>query len=117
MPDFNTPASFGLPFSGNVTQAINPWTANLTGNQWSLFNVNLGKSSDTQIEHNSITDVASYGKQLGRVEELLVVLLKYAALPPDLPPDEARAVNDFKCMVRAIADIKQRHNAPHYLRP
>jgi hypothetical protein len=113
MPDFNPPVSFGGPFSGNLTQAINPWTCN----QFGLINVNLGKSSDTKIEHQSITDVASYGKQLGRMEELLVVLLKYAALPPDLPLEEARAVDDFKCLVRAIADIKDRHKAPHVLRP
>jgi hypothetical protein len=108
-----------LPLSGSVSQTINPWTAYLSavGSQFGLINVNLGTSSDPKVEQQAIADVASYGKQLGRVEELLVVLLKYAALPADLPPDEARAVDDFKCLVRAIADIKQRHHAPHYLRP
>jgi hypothetical protein len=112
MPDVN------LPLSGNVTQTINPWTAYLSavGSQFGLININVGTSSDPQIEQQVIADVASYGKQLGRVEELLLVLLENAKLS-GLTTEQARAVDDFKRMATDIADIKERHKAPHVLRP
>jgi len=41
-----------LPFSGNVTQSINPWSWSFspTGSQFGLINVNLGQSSDPGAE-------------------------------------------------------------------
>jgi hypothetical protein len=112
MPDVN------LPLSGNVTQTINPWTAYLTavGSQFGLININMGTSSDPKIEQQVIADVASYGKQLGRVEELLLVLLEKADLS-GLTKDQTRAVDDFKRMATDIANIKERHQAPHVVRP
>jgi hypothetical protein len=112
MPDVN------LPLSGNVSQTINPWTAYLSavGSQFGLININLGTSSDPKIEQQVIADVASYGKQLGRVEDLLLVLLDHVKLT-GLSADQARAVDDFKRMATDIADIKQRHKAPHVLHP
>jgi hypothetical protein len=70
MPDFK------LPLSGNVTQTINPWTPffNPVGSQIGLVNINLGNSSNPEIEEQVLSDVASYGKQLGRIEDVLAVL-------------------------------------------
>jgi hypothetical protein len=112
MPDVN------LPLYGNVTQTINPWTAYLTavGSQFGLININVGTSSDPKIELDVIAEVASYGKQLGRVEELLLVLLEKIDLS-GLTKDQTRAVDDFRQMATRIANIKERHKAPHIVRP
>ena len=67
MPDFK------LPLSGNVAQTINPWTVffNPIGSQVGLVNVNLGNSSNPAVEEQVISDVASYGKQLGRLFNII----------------------------------------------
>ena len=59
---------FRLPLSGNVTQSINPWNwvFNPTGSQFGVVNISLGRSSNPAVEEEVRTDVASYGKQLGR---------------------------------------------------
>ena len=71
MPDFK------LPLSGDVTQTINPVSMffNPVGSQIGLININLGTSSEPKIENQVLSDVASYGKQLGRIGDALVVLL------------------------------------------
>lgn len=113
MPDVN------LPLSGAVNQTINPWTAYLTamGSQIGLINVNVGTSSNPNVERDILSDVASYGKQLGRIEDVLIVLLR--RLPPDdeLADDERNAIRDLKSMLHEIANVKERDGAKTALRP
>jgi hypothetical protein len=94
-------AAIRLPLSGDVTQT---------------FNINIGESSDPATERDALC-VASYGKQLGRIGEALIVLLR--CLPPEheLPADERRAIRDLKTMLHEIANVKERHGAKHVLRP
>jgi hypothetical protein len=47
----------------------------LSGDVTQTFNINLGTSSDPAIEKQVLSDHASYGKQLGRIGEALIVLL------------------------------------------
>jgi hypothetical protein len=107
MPDVN------LPLSGGVTQTIEPWTSwfSAFGSQIGLINVNLGNSSDPDTEKAVIAKVASYGKQLGRIEEALIVLLKHFHPDVKLTPEEDRAVRALQRMVEDIEDVKQRHAA------
>ena len=113
MPDFK------LPLSGNVSQTINPWTLffNPVGSQVGLFNINLGTSSNPDVEEQVLSDVASYGKQLGRIEDALCVLLKHFHPQTPLTKDEDKAVRDLERMVEDILDIKNRHSAPKTGRP
>ena len=106
MPDFK------LPLSGNVTQTINPWTMffNHIGSQMGLINVNLGTSSNPAVEEQVLSDVASYGKQLGRIEDALAVLLAHFKPERALTKAEDKAIRDLKRMVEDIADIKHRHS-------
>ena len=92
-----------LPLSGDVTQ---------------VFNINLGESSDPETEKDAICK-ASYGMQLGRISDALVVLLRYVQVPPDdqLRPEEVHALRDLRRMLHDIADVKQKHGAKHILRP
>jgi len=91
-----------LPLSGNVTQTFFPLT------------INLGRSASQATEKDALT-VASYGRQLGRIEDALIVLLKHIKLEA-LLPEEEKAIRDLKCMLHAIADKKEQHGAK-VLRP
>lgn len=103
--------TFKLPLSGDVVQLISPWTAFMSpiGSQFGLVNVNLGQSSAPNIEADVLSDVASYGKQLGRISDALIVLLKHFHLSSD---EEKAAVEALKEMVNAVADVKKRHDRP-----
>jgi hypothetical protein len=92
-----------LPLSGDVTQ---------------VFNINVGESSNPDIEKAAICK-ASYGMQLGRIGDALIVLLRYVQLPPEdqLRPEERHALRDLKRMLDDIADVKEKHNAKHVVRP
>jgi hypothetical protein len=97
---------FNLPLSGAVTQSF-PWT--------NYFTINLGQSSDPNIEKDALS-VASYGKQLGRIGDALVVLLKHVDIGK-LSPDEEAAIRDLKTMLNEIANKKEKHGAKLVLRP
>jgi hypothetical protein len=94
-----------LPLSGNVMQTINPWT--------NLFNpvvtINLGNSSNPEVEKQVLSDVASYGKQLGRISEALAVLLAHFHPEKPLSKQEQKALHDLERMLEDIADVKERH--------
>lgn len=113
MPDFE------MPPSGDITQAIAPWTAllNAWGSQFGLININLGKSSNPTVEKDVLSDVASYGKQLGRIEDALIVLLRHFGPEGELPDEEKKAIRDLKRMLDDIADVKDRHSSKPALRP
>ena len=87
------------------------------GSQFGLININVGASSDPQLETKVVANVASYGKQLGRVEDALMVLMRYANLPAQLPPEQQRAIEDLRAMLTEIANAKEASGAKHVLRP
>jgi hypothetical protein len=103
MPDVN------LPLSGAVTQSIDPWVSwfSAFGSQIGLINVNLGTSADPEVERNVISKVASYGRQLGRIEEALVVLLKHFHPQVELSAAEERAIRALQRMVEEVEDVKR----------
>jgi hypothetical protein len=92
-----------LPLSGNVTQSIFPLT------------INVGESSNPEVEQDALS-VASYGKQLGRIGDVLIVLLKHVKLGELLPAEE-KAIVDLKCMLHEMANVKKEHGAKHILWP
>jgi hypothetical protein len=106
---------FRLPLSGNVTQSINPWTwmFNPVGSQVGLVNIDLGQSSDPAVEEEILSDVASYGKQLGRIEDALSVLLQHFRPDRKLTAGEQKAIDDFKAIAAGVAAVKakRRHRA------
>lgn len=72
-------ANFLLPLSGNVSQAINPWSwfTKVVGGQFGFININLGKSSDPALEQQILDDVGSYGRQLGQLGDALEAVLAH----------------------------------------
>jgi hypothetical protein len=104
--------TFKLPLSGDVVQSINPFTAFMTGGQFGLVNVNLGQSSEPAVEEEVLSDVATYGKQLGRIGDALIVLLAHFHPRKPLNDEETKAIAALKEMLEKIADVKEKHNRP-----
>ena len=104
--------TFKLPLSGDVVQSINPFTAFMTGGQFGLININLGQSSEPNVEQDVLTDVASYGKQLGRIGDALIVLLDHFHPRRPLSADETAAVDALKEMLEKLARVKEKHHRP-----
>jgi hypothetical protein len=101
-----------FPLSGDVTQAINPWSwMNNSLGQFGYININQTVSSNRSVEQEIVTRAAGYGKQLGRITDVLEVLVK--RLPATgLEKDEKKAVADFLETANAIAAVKAGYAAP-----
>jgi hypothetical protein len=103
-------ASGGVgPGSGGVAQNILPWNwiANFAGSKFSWFTVNLGRSSAPDVEAEILDEVGSYGRQLGRIGDVLEVLVR--KLPREaLTENELAAVEDFNSQMREIKRIKEK---------
>ena len=104
--------NFRLPLSGDVTQAINPWNwmLNSVGSQFGLVNINLGKSADPPLEAQILEEVGSYGRQLGRIGDVLGVLLKHVQLA-DLSDDEKKKIWAFESQLIEIDRLRAQHPA------
>lgn len=120
MESANTPpsGSVNLPLSGPVTQAISPWMAYfpMFGSQVGSYTVNVGASADPTIE-KAVLDDASYGRQLGRIGDALIVLLDHFQPTKPLSREEAEAIDELKKMLDRIANVKQRYHSKRVLRP
>jgi len=104
--------NFRLPLSGDVNQAINPWTwfFRTVGNQLGLININLGKSSDPVLEERILEDVGSYGRQIGQIGDALRVLADHIKLD-GLKPEEERALNALQYQLDEVDRLKIRRSA------
>ena len=102
--------TFKLPLSGDVVQSINPFTAFMTGGQFGLININLGQSSEPKVEEEVLSDVASYGKQLGRIGDALIVLLRHFNPEQNLTEQEDAAIKALQDMLNEIAKKKEKYN-------
>ena len=104
-------ATFKMPLSGDVVQSISPWTALFSplGNQLGVININLGQSSDPDVEQEVLSDVGTYGKQLGRIGDALIVLLRHFHPETPLSQHEAAAIGALKDMLNQVADVKHKH--------
>ena len=85
------------------------------GNRFSLLTVNLGRSRDPAVEREVLAEVGSYGRQLGRMQEALAVLV--AHFPEDgLAPEQKRALAAFRVLFNEMAEVKARHGDRPVLR-
>jgi hypothetical protein len=108
--------TFKLPLSGDVTQTISPWTGwfSPSGGQYGLININLGLSSAPKVEEDMLSDVGTYGKQLGRIGDALTVLLAHFHPRQPLTDDETAAIEALKEMLNQVASVKEKHQRPAY---
>ena len=111
-------ATFKMPLSGDVVQSISPWTAFFSpiGSQLGVININLGQSSAPTSSREVLSDVGSYGRQIGRIGDALIVLLAHLHPQSPLTSEETAAIAALKKMLNEVADVKQKHGRPA-LRP
>jgi hypothetical protein len=97
-------AMFGLraPLSGDVTQDIAP----SIGGQLGLLNINATRSGDPELEQRIITEVASYGRQLGWLVEAVDALARRQPRR-DLGEVDIRALDQLHKLAKQIAVVKE----------
>jgi hypothetical protein len=95
--------------SGDVIQAINPWNWIFRPrmSQFGLINVSLGNSRNLQIEQEILSEVGTYGRQLGRVGDVLRILVKNVNRK-ELSPDEQYHIDALVHQLDEIDRIKGR---------
>jgi hypothetical protein len=64
------------------------------------------------VEEDMLSDVGSYGKQIGRIGDALIVLLAHFHPKTPLTHDETIVIHELKKMLDAAADVKHRHTRP-----
>jgi hypothetical protein len=96
---------FGLraPLSGDVTQDIAPSLSSQLG----FININQTRAKDPDLEHRIITEVASYGRQLGRLMEAVEVLARHQDRAT-LTEQDQDALDDLHELAVEIEALKQR---------
>jgi hypothetical protein len=82
-------------------QAINPWTFN------QQINIDLGQSADPEVERAVLDEVGSYGRQIGRIEAALEVVLNHVKLD-GLSPAEQDALAALRYEISAVRELKRR---------
>jgi hypothetical protein len=102
--------NFRLPLSGDVLQNINPWNWFLKAGQVGLVNINLGRSADPGLEEDILNEVGSYGRQLGRMGDVLGVLLKHVQ-PDKFSEEDSMKIYAFKNQLAEIEKLKKQRAA------
>ncbi|MGD5712558.1 hypothetical protein QUT19_22745, partial [Xanthomonas citri pv. citri] len=104
--------------SGDVVQSINPITSffSPTGGQFGLINITVGQSSAPEVEKDLLSDVGSYGKQIGQIGDALLVVIEHLEALGDSALGEDKAISAFKDLMHSVASVKERHGR-HACRP
>ena len=93
--------------SGDVTQWINPmyfWVQPLE--QIGFINVRFSSSSDPATEARIVREVASYGRQLGWLIEIVELLRERSKIEAK-DQDEAKILDQFERLNDRIEEIKK----------
>lgn len=100
------------PLSGDVTQAINPWTwfARIAGSQMGFINIHQTTGGDPELEREIVENVASYGRQLGRLTDALAVLVENTDREA-LSPEARQSLAEFESLAAEIDAAKARRRA------
>ncbi|MFZ1989422.1 MAG: hypothetical protein WAW96_06565 [Alphaproteobacteria bacterium] len=98
-------ANIALPFSGSVTQAINPWNIFLRSmTEVGLININIGKG-DPAIEQDALEEVGSYGRQIGRMADVMEILIGTLD-EQNITEQQRKAIYAFKEMLDGVRAVK-----------
>ena len=101
---------FKLPLSGDVVQSIYPSFFSPTGGQFGLVNITVGQSSAPDVEKDVLSDVGSYGKQIGQIADALLVVIEHLEALGDSALGDDKAVSAFKELMNSVASVKERHS-------
>ena len=111
MANPSLPSLFSLA-PRQLSQLINPlYWLNSGTEQIGLINISGAASAKPALEADIIENVATYGRQLGRMADVLQAVL--AQMHPDRwPAAERQAVAEFRDMTAKIAAVKAGYLAP-----
>ena len=98
--------AFQFPWSGDVSQWINPMTSWFTGNTGNLVSINYA-SSNPRMEEKIVREVAGYGRQLGRICDVLEALTELPDVKKQLNSTQRKAVEEFREMTAEICKAKE----------
>lgn len=59
-----------------------------------------------------LSDVGTYGKQICRIGDVLIVLLRHFHPETPLASEETAAIDALKDMLNKVADVKRKHARP-----
>ncbi|WP_244659428.1 hypothetical protein [Bradyrhizobium guangdongense] len=100
---------FKLPLSGDVVQSIYPSFFSPAGGQFGLINITVGQSSAPEVEKDVLSDVAGYGKQIGRVADALLAVIEHLEVHDGRGLEQDKAIIAFKELMHSVAAVKERH--------
>ena len=103
---------FKLPLSGDVIQPISPITSFFPGAQFGLVNIAVGQSSKPEVERDVLSDVGSYGKQIGQIADALIAVIDHLETTGASSLQHDQEIIKFKEMLNAVAGIKKDYNRP-----
>ncbi|MGH3720496.1 MAG: hypothetical protein ACRDRI_16955 [Pseudonocardiaceae bacterium] len=91
---------FGIraPLSGDVTQDISP--------SFGLVNINATSSGNPELEKRIVTQVAGYGRQLGKLVEAVDVLVRQQSRQ-GLDEADIDALEQLHKLAERIAEVKE----------
>ena len=93
------------PLSGDVDQAIDASLIRSVGDQLGFVNINAARSGDPELERRITEEVASYGRQLGKILDALDVLVRRAQ-PGALDEPDRRALDEVTALRREVERLK-----------
>jgi hypothetical protein len=99
------------PLSGAVNQAIEASLAHSLG-QLGLINITTTRSGDPELEQRILSEVASYGRQLGWVLDAVAALVG-AQRGAALDADGERALDQLLELRDRVDELKRRAAAEH----
>lgn len=104
------------PLSGAVVRALNPWElwVRSLSAQMGFLNIRDLNSGDPALEREIVEDVAGYGRQLGRMTDVLITLLDRADLK-HVTERERAEIAAFREMAAEIEAAKLRRRSPERL--
>ncbi len=79
------------------------------GSQYNLFSINMGETSNPQVEREALKVVGSYGRQIGHIQEALEVLIKHVPMSK-LNADEKEALKVLKRDIATVRRLKQTYS-------
>jgi len=96
------------PFGGAVTQAFDIWSNWFQNiDQFGLINIDLGRTAKPDLERRILTEVGSYGHQIGRMSDALEVLIDQAKLDrTNLSDAQIAVLHEFRDMMAQVKACK-----------
>jgi hypothetical protein len=88
-------------------QAINPWSFYQQGAQFGFINIDLGQTNHPDVEQSILDEVGSYGRQLGRIGDVLEILMNHVDRDR-LKPEERDAIDVLRGQLAEVRKVKAR---------